>query len=99
VLFHVLTATAGSLKPLYDLQTYCTSDWSLDALLLFGGVFTAQLFLPGLQSFSRKFGLKKCAKEESISRFGKTGDSKSGKSSNANPFSGSIGQQKRLNQK
>jgi hypothetical protein len=58
-----------------------------------------QLFLPGLQSFSRKYGLKKCAEEESILRFGKTGDSKSGKSSNANPFSGSKGLQKRLNQK
>ena len=58
-----------------------------------------QLFLPGLQSFSRKYGLRKCAKEESILGFGKTGDSKSGKSSNANPFSGSKGLQKRLNQK
>jgi len=73
------------------------SDWSPDALLSFVGVFTA--LSAGLQSFSRKYGLKKCAEEESILRFGKTGDSKSGKSSNANPFSGSKGQQKRLNQK
>ena len=51
--------------------------------------------LPGLRSSSQKVGFKKCAKEESISRFGKTGSSKSGKSSSANPFSGSVGTSKK----
>jgi hypothetical protein len=54
-----------------------------------------QLLLWGLQSSSRKVGFKKCAKEGSISRSGKTGGSKSGKSSSANAFSGSIGPAKK----
>ena len=62
------------------------SDWSPDALLLFVGVFTA--LSAGASIFLAE-----------ILRFGKTGDSKSGNSSNANPFSGSKGLQKRLNQK
>ena len=73
------------------------SYWSLDALLLFGGVFTA--LSAGASIFLAEIWSQKMRQEESISRFGKTGDSKFGRSSNANPFSGSIGQQKRLNQK
>ena len=68
------------------------SDWSLAALLLFGGVFTA--LAGGAAIFLAESCFKKCAKEGSISRFGKTGSSKSGKSSSANPFSGSIGTNK-----
>jgi hypothetical protein len=58
-------------------------------------VLCLQLLPSGLQSSSRKVGFKKCAKEESISRSGKTGGSKFGKSSSANPFSGSIGPAKK----
>jgi hypothetical protein len=49
--------------------------------------------------FMAESWFQKCAKEESISSFGKTGGSKSGKSSSAHPFSGSIRKQKKLDQK
>jgi hypothetical protein len=49
-----------------------------------------QHLLRALQSYSRKVGFKKCAKEESISKLGKTGILKSGKIGSANPFSGSA---------
>ena len=49
-----------------------------------------QHLLRALQSYSRKVGFKKYAKEESISKLGKTGISKSGKIGSANPFSGSA---------
>jgi hypothetical protein len=73
------------------------SDWSLSALLLFGGVFTT--LTVGAAIFLAESWFQKMRQRERISRFGKTGGSKSGKRSNANPFSGSIGPAKKAQSK
>jgi hypothetical protein len=47
-----------------------------------------QPLLRALQSYSRKVGFKKCAKEESILKVGKSGISKFGRSGSGDHFSG-----------
>ena len=68
------------------------NDWSLAALILFGGAFTA--FAGGAAIFLAESWFEKMRQRREHSRFGRTGGSKFGKSSSANPFSCSIKQQK-----
>jgi hypothetical protein len=64
------------------------NDWSLAALLLFGGAVTA--LAAGAAILLAESWFQKMRQRREHFKIGKTGGSKSGKSSSANPFSGSI---------